>query len=351
MPATAGATEIRQAEDLTRELFGIGDGFDVVLFQAEAIALLEAAVKALAVPGQHAAGVLTSIYGQDMNAWFEASGCPTVSLDLVDQDRAATAEEVAALLDSDPQVSALQIVQGEALTGLCNPIDPIARMAGDQGIALIVDSVSSVGAEPFTPDRWGRAISVIGAQKGLGGPSGLSLAVIEASLWEQIEANPGAPRHSFLSLLDIKHNWLDRGRAAFHGMPSAEEMALLLPSLRAAIDRGIGTIEQSSRDAAAYAREAIRGMDGFALTVLDDAQASGVATAFRASDPDTDPARVLADLRAQGITAVKEAPGPRMRWTHYGEAAEPEHLARVAEALAGTGETVRRDGALRMTPR
>ncbi len=334
MPAQAGAAEIRQAEDLTRELFGIGDGFDVVLFQAEAIALLEAAVKALAVPGEHAAGVLTSIYGQDMNAWFEASGCPTVSLDLVGQDRAATAGEVAALLDSDPEVTALQIVQGEALTGLFNPIDPIAQMADERGIALIIDSVSSVGSEPFTPELWGRAISVIGAQKGLGGPSGLSIAVIEKSLWELMENNPAAPRHSFLSLLDIKHNWLDRDRVAFHGMPSAEEMVVLLAALATSIERGITEIEAGSRSAAIAAREAIRGLDGFELTVLDDAQASGVATAFRAADPDVDPARVLASLRAQGITAVKEAPAPRLRWTHYGAEAEPEAMARVAQALA-----------------
>jgi aspartate aminotransferase-like enzyme len=307
-----------------------------VLFQAEAIALLEASVKALAVPGEHAAGVLTSIYGQDMNAWFESSGCPTVSLDLVDRDRAAGVAEVAALLDSDPAITTLQVVQGEALTGLCNPIDAIAELAGARDITLIIDSVSSVGAEPFTPQRWGRAISVIGAQKGLGGPSGLSLAVIETSLWERIEANPAAPRHSFLSLLDIKHNWLDPGRAAFFGMPSAEEMALLLPALAAAIDRGIGAIEAQSATAARTARTAIREIDGFELTVLDDAQASGVATAFRASDPGVDPARVLAGLSAQGISAVKPAPGPRLRWTHYGESAEPESLARVSQALAAS---------------
>ena len=336
MPATAGAAEIREAEDLTRELFGIGDGFDVVLFQAEAIALLEAAVKALAVPGEHAAGVLTSVYGQDMNAWFEVSGCPTVSLDLVDLDRAPSVEEVAALLDSDPAIRTLQIVQGEALVGLFTPMDPIAEMCNERGIALIIDSVSSVGSEPFTPDRWGRAISIIGAQKGLGGPSGLSIAVIEKSLWDVMEANPGAPRHSFLSLLDIKHNWLDTGRESFFGMPSAEEMALLLPSLRTAIDVGVASIEAKSTAAAVTAREAIRSLDGFELTVLDDAQASGVATAFMASDPDVDPARILAGLRADGITAVKEAPGRRMRWTHYGAEAEPEALARVQAALADT---------------
>ena len=120
------------------------------------------------------------------------------------------------------------------------------------------------------------------------------------------------------------------GGSAFIDMYATQP---LLPALRAAIDRGIAEIEALSAAAAVTARAAIRGIDGFELTVLDDAQASGVATAFRATDPDTDPARVLASLRAQGITAVKEAPGPRMRWTHYGEAAEPEYLARVTEAL------------------
>jgi aspartate aminotransferase-like enzyme len=333
MPAVAGASEIKQAEDLIREVFKLDDGFDVVLFQAEAIALLEAAVKGLAVPGRPAATVLTSIYGDDMKAWFEASGAPTVALDLLGQDRAATAAEIERLLAAAPGVGALAIVQGEALTGVVNPIDEIAAVAASRGVALMVDSVSSVGAESFNPMRWGRAISVIGAQKALGGPSGLSIAVIEKSLWDDLEANPAAPRRSFLSLLDIKRNWLDAGRREFVGMASAEELIALLSALRIVAAQGIITIERRHQEAKLLARAGIRATDGVSLTVAD-ADASGVSTTFVLDDPERDVGDVLSALTARGVTAIKPAPGPRnLRWAHYHDDARPGRIERALDVL------------------
>ena len=40
----------------------------------------------------------------------------------------------------------------------------------------------------------------------------MSLVAVSARAWEAMEANPAAPRGSFLSLLDWKHT-LDRRRA------------------------------------------------------------------------------------------------------------------------------------------
>jgi aspartate aminotransferase-like enzyme len=336
MPAVAGASEIREAEDLTRELFAIGDEFDVVLFQAEAIALLEASVKGLGVPDRPAASVMTSIYGDDMDAWFQASGAPTVSLDLRGQDRAATGAEVERLLDSAPGVSALAIVQGEALTGMVNPVDEIAAVASARGVSLMIDSVSSVGAEPLTPERWGRAISVIGAQKGLGGPSGLSVAVIEKSLWYDLELNPSAPRRSFLSLLDIKYKWLDHGRTEFFGMASAEELLALRKALRSSLAQGIEAIESRHQQAKQLARDAIRGIDGLSLTVAD-ADASGISTTFRLQDPGLDRRLLLDELVAQGVNAIKTAPAPRnLRWSHYHDEADPDRIELVVGVLAAS---------------
>ena len=339
MPSSAGAAEIREVEDLTRELFALGEDFDVILFQAEAIALLEAAVKALAVPGAPAATIMTSVYGDEMEAWFEAAGAPTTSLDLRGLDRAATPAEVERLLDAAPGIGVLAVVQGEALTGLVNPIDEIVAVAAARDVKLMIDSVSSVGAEPFTPELWGRAISgaraisVIGAQKGLGGPSGLSLAVIDRRLWDEIEANPAAPRRSFLSLLDIKRSWLDTGRASFFGMPSAEELIVLRTALRAAVARGIGAIEEEHRRAMLRARAVVREIPGLALTIAD-AEASAVATTFRLEDAALDPQALLARLAAAGSPAFLPAAGPRtLRWLHYDREAWPDRLESAAAAL------------------
>lgn len=255
-------------------------------------------------------------------------------VDLRGQDRAATREEVERLLESVPDVEVLAVVQGEALTGLFNPIDAITEAAAQRGVTVMIDSVSSVGAEPFTPAKWGRAISVLGTQKGLGGPSGLSVAVVEKSLWDRIEANPSAPRRSFLSLLDIKHNWLDTGRRAFFGMPSAEEMALMRSALLTAVDRGIAAIEREHELAKVQARAHVRAIPGLTLTVAD-AEASGVSTTLRLDAPELEREPLLEALAQAGVTSIKTAPDPRnLRWGHYGADATPERVEAAAAALA-----------------
>jgi len=54
---------------------------------------------------------------------------------------------------------------------------------------------------------------VIGPQKALAGPAGVSAVVTGPQGWARMDANPVAPRNSILSLLDWKRNWIDAGRA------------------------------------------------------------------------------------------------------------------------------------------
>ena len=68
----------------------------------------------------------------------------------------------------------------------------------------MVDAVASVGAEPLLPDAWGVDLCVIGAQKAMGGPAGVSMVSVSPRAWERMASNPQAPRRSYLSLLDWK---------------------------------------------------------------------------------------------------------------------------------------------------
>lgn len=326
------AAEIREAEDLLRDVFDVPQTHDVVLFQAEAVALLEAAAKALATPESRAAAVLTSMYGEDLALWLESRGALTHRLDLQGLDRPVAISEVNELLDSG--VDVLAIVQGEALTGLVNPVDEVADAAASRGAVSIIDSVSSVGAEPFTPRRWGRAISVIGFQKAMRGPAGVSAAVIDRTLWPLIEANPRAPRHSFVSLLDIKHGWIDGGRTELPAAPNAEEVRSLTAALTRAQALGLTAIEAEHQAAAARARAFVREIEGIELTVAAGTP-SGIATTFRVLGDDPSRTMLLKALAAGGVTALKTAPeSANVRWMHYGTDAEIEQVERAGGLLA-----------------
>ena len=77
------------------------------------------------------------------------------------------------------------------------------------------------------PDAWGVDLCVIGAQKAMGGPAGVSAVSVSERAWARMAANPRAPRRSYLSLLDWKERWIDGGRKALLHAPAQLEMLAL----------------------------------------------------------------------------------------------------------------------------
>ena len=48
---------------------------------------------------------------------------------------------------ADPDIDAVALVHHETTTGLLNPVHEIAALAGARGVRVIVDAISSLGAE------------------------------------------------------------------------------------------------------------------------------------------------------------------------------------------------------------
>ena len=92
------------------------------------------------------------------------------------------------------------------------------------GALMLADVVSSLGGTELAIDDWHVDLAVAGPQKCLAGPPGMSLVTVSSRAWEAMESNPGAPRGSFLSLLDWKHRWIDGGRVAFPYTPSVSDV-------------------------------------------------------------------------------------------------------------------------------
>jgi pyridoxamine---pyruvate transaminase len=76
-------------------------------------------------------------------------------------------------------------------------------------------------------------VCVAGPQKCLAGPPGMSLIAVSAPGWAAIEANPAAPRASYLSLLDWREQWHGQGRFPYtpsvsdvHGVEAACDQLL-----------------------------------------------------------------------------------------------------------------------------
>ena len=78
--------------------------------------------------------------------------------------------------------------------------------------------------------------------------------------WEAIERNPSAPRESILSLVDVKHIWIDGGRSRLPFYCHEHEMRALQIALAARREEGIDACVRRHRQARDASRDGIRAL-------------------------------------------------------------------------------------------
>ncbi len=204
----------------------------VVMMQGEAVLGLEAAARGLVRPGDKVLNLVSGVFGKGMGMWLTDFGADLHEIE-VPYDDVVDPADVERFLDANPDTTLVAIVHCETPSGTTTDVESIGRLASARGVLTLVDCVSSVGGMAFEVDAWGLDVCVLGPQKCLGGPPGMSLMSVSARAWDAIEKNPAAPRASFLSLLDWKHRWFEEGRFPFtpsvvdvHGVESVCDQIL-----------------------------------------------------------------------------------------------------------------------------
>ncbi|GAA3306964.1 hypothetical protein GCM10020295_64590 [Streptomyces cinereospinus] len=226
---------------------------DVVIMQGEALLPLEGVIRAAAGPGTVALNVITGPYGQTFGDWLRDCGATVHDL-AVPFHTAVTAAQVRETFAEHPEIDFVSLVHAEAATGNTNPVAEIGAAVRAQGALFSLDAVASVGAEPVLPDAWGVDLCVIGAQKAMGGPAGVSAVSVSERAWARMAANPRAPRRSYLSLLDWKERWVDAGRKALLHAPAQLEMLALEACVERIEAEGPATVMARHASAAAATR-------------------------------------------------------------------------------------------------
>ncbi|QMV23962.1 aminotransferase class V-fold PLP-dependent enzyme [Streptomyces sp. SCUT-3] len=327
---------------------------DVIVMQGEALLPLEGCIRGAARPGSTALNVVTGPYGQTFGGWLRDCGAEVVDVE-VPYDTGVTPERIAQALAEHPRTELVSLVHAEAATGNTNPVAAIAEVVRGHGALLMLDAVASVAAEPLETDAWGVDLCVVGAQKAMGGPAGVSAVSVSERAWERIRANPRAPRRSYLSLLDWKERWIDAGRTVLPHAPAQLEMLALGACAERIEEEGLEAVIARHRAAAAATRAGVLAMaqgapDGRALSpwVAEARYAAPVATTLRV------PAG--ADARELVSAALSAAPGGRtalplaagggalaaemVRVNHYGRDASFGTVARVLDSLAAASSSL-----------
>ncbi len=273
----------------------LGTRSDLVFVQAEAIVALEATAASLARPGLRAINVVTSPYGRLFGDWL-ARGGAVVSEVAADPGQPVEVAAVARAIEATPGLGLLSMVHAETSSGILNPLREIAALAKARGALVAVDAVASFGGHALAVDAWDIDICVVGPQKAIQGPAGLSAVSVSAGAWAAM--GEGAP--SALSLPDLRSGWLATGRGALPGMPSALEFWALEAALDELDAEGLAARIARHRRAAAASREGLIAM-GVAPWVADAARASALATAAPVPDG-LEASAVIAGAGRLGVT-------------------------------------------------
>ncbi|MFD9359259.1 pyridoxal-phosphate-dependent aminotransferase family protein [Streptomyces sp. NPDC060031] len=306
---------------------------DVVITQGEALLPLEGCIRSGARPGSTALNIVTGPYGTTFGNWLRDCGATVVDL-AVPFDTAVTAQQVADALAAHPAIDFVSLVHAEAATGNTNPVAEIGEAVRAHGALFMLDAVASVGAEPLLPDAWGVDLCVIGAQKAMGGPAGVSMVSVSDRAWARFAENPAAPRRSYLSLLDWKERWIDAGRKTLLHAPAQLEMLALEACLDRIAAEGLPAVTARHAAAAAATRAGAAAL-GISPYVGRASAAAPVATTLRVPEASLVVAKALAadpsvPLAAGGGALAREM----IRVNHYGPAAALDAVQASLTALA-----------------
>jgi aspartate aminotransferase-like enzyme len=311
---------------------------DVVLPQAEAVLPLEAAARGLGRVGVTALNLDTIPYGAAIGQWLRQAGATVIGIG-TEPGEAVAPEAVETALRANPEISMISFVHVEAASGVRNDAPAITALAREHGAKVLIDVVASTGAHEVRLDDWGADVAVIGPQKALAGPAGISIAAVSGRAWRAMSDNPGAPRHSVLSLLDWKEQWVDSDKSIIPGTPSPLEILALEAAVERVRAEGLGHVQQRHRASAAASRSGARalGLTPFAR----DTDAAVVATTLVAP-PGIDARALVEHARADHHVALSSGfgslAGTVLRIDHTGQRAR---LSVVLDALQALGKALK----------
>ena len=125
---------------------GVGGNWELALIAGSGTAAMEAMVGASVREGHHLLVCRNGVYGDRLATIGERLGIETLAIH-ASQTEPIDPAMMASALDADPDIDAVAVVHHETTTGLLNPVHEIAALAGARGVRVVVDAISSLGAE------------------------------------------------------------------------------------------------------------------------------------------------------------------------------------------------------------
>jgi 2-aminoethylphosphonate-pyruvate transaminase len=179
-------------ESVRRKLLrvaGVGDDWAMVMLAGSGTAAMEAMTGAAVRPGRKLLVCRNGIYGERIETIARRLGVEVMIVEasyLEPIDPAA----VAAALDSDPLIDAVAVIHHETTTGLLNPVQEIGAIGKARGVPVLVDAISSLGAERLDLDGTGIDFVACTSNKCLHGLPGCAFVLVSPAGQRRIQEVP-----------------------------------------------------------------------------------------------------------------------------------------------------------------
>lgn len=176
------------------------DEYACVPMQGSGTFAVESALACATDPNGKVLVLMNGAYGKRAAQLLQMMGRRYVTLDKGDY-LPPQPNEVAALLEQYPEITAVFLVHCETSSGILNPLEAIAEVVHAAGKTLIVDAMSSFGGVPISVLKTPIDVLISSANKCIEGVPGFGFVILRRTL---LEAGKG--RAHSLSL-DLYAQW------------------------------------------------------------------------------------------------------------------------------------------------
>lgn len=184
--------------------------YEAILLTGSGTCAVEAMVSTLVPHDGKALVVANGVYGERMAAMIKAHG-KSVQVVTAPWHEPMDLQQVEICLKEDAAITHVIAVHHETTTGRLNDIAQLGEICQRYHVALLLDSVSSFGAEAIEFDSWNLEACAATANKCLHGVPGLSFVLVKGSVFE---TRPSSAQTLYLDLYSY-HQQQTKGYSPF----------------------------------------------------------------------------------------------------------------------------------------
>lgn len=155
-----------------------GDRWAAVLLTGSGTAAVEAMLTSMVPVEGKLLVIENGVYGERLSHIARIHRIPLIRLKH-DWGAEVDFSRLQNCLDENPDLTHLAVVHHETTTGRLNQLGPIASLCRDRGVKLLVDGVSSFGAEALAFEEWDICACAATANKCLHGVPGAAFVMVQ----------------------------------------------------------------------------------------------------------------------------------------------------------------------------